>query len=263
MARVVKNPYVTAIIVVVAVVSSSTGVYAFHQMSTVQHSYPPASLPVSAGTVIAINSTYREMVGGGAITPSTHRFYGLTYNLSLSGNYTLTGQWKSTGKSLVYLYFDGRPYMETPTPEKTHGLLNQTLWPGDYTFVIAGYRGDLITITSAIVLQHYTPHAVSVFTLANGTEISSPQSYSFSLSEPGIMLGALSVGGQYSYGLHGTGGGFSTTSYNASSPNGTAVFNLGDAVQLSPGNYTLSFSTGKFYVNHTIRFVLYYNNSTA
>lgn len=248
----------TAFTISVAVVLTLGG-FALHS-----YSHPgtaPRLIPITPGTLIVINTSDKEMVGGAMITASSPRFYGLAYNIDVYGHYILNGSWKSTGLTLVYLFVNNRPYMATPVPDETSGQLNQTIWTGSYTLVIAGYPGDRILVTSSMGIHSYVPYRVGSFLIPGGTYIHSPETYSFDLNQSAILVGSFTVGGMYYYSLFGAGGGFSAASYNISAKPGLNTFSVTDSPPLSSGQYNFTFVGATFYVNQTMEFVLYYDNS--
>lgn len=222
----------------------------------------PSSLPISSGTVMVITTSEQQMTGGGMITASSPRFYGFTYNFEVRGHYILNGSWDSTGLTLVYLFIDNYPYLSTPVPDATRGVLNQTVWTGNYTLVIAGYPGDRIEVVSSIGIHGYVPYRVGSFVVPAGTSINSPMTYTFHLNKSAILIGSFTVGGIFNYALNGIGVGFSVTSYNSSSKPSLNSFWVHDSPPLAPGNYYFTFNEGTFYVNKTLEFVLYYDNSS-
>jgi hypothetical protein len=212
---------------------------------------------LNAGSVIVINSLDKEMVGGAAIPT---KYYGITYNLDLKGNFILSGTWSSTNKSIVWLMNDNVTYMELPTPRETHGVLNQTIFAGYYTLIIGGYIGDRILITSSIKTS-YNPFKVGSFKIPAGSyfyDYNGTSSFSLNLSEPAILVGSLYAKSNYGISLTSDNGQRFSTS--ASGPY-LIKFGLNNGIYY-PGSYDLSFWGTVFYVNQTLEFIYYYDNSS-
>ena len=154
--------------------------------------------------------------------------------------------------------------MATPLPDATSGILNQTLIPGQYTLVIGGYPGDVISIVNTIEIQSYLPQQIGDFNIPAGIHIDSSTTYSFYLYQPGELVGSLTTpAGVYTFSLYGSSGsGFTVACSNSSARSTTISFNLGPNSQVfGPGYYNLTFSSG-FYVRQTLEFLYYYDYST-
>lgn len=260
--------FVAVIVVIVAV----AGIVVYVQNVT---DFPnkvntSTSVLMNSGTIITINSSDQVMYGGAA---APHEFYGIDFNLSLNNYYILTGSWESTGKSLVWVLGNNEFYAEYPIPDETTGMLNQTLLPssyGNYTLVVAGYPGDRISVIKSIEVRNYTPSQVGSFSIPKGTKINSVEIYSFYLNRPGVLAGSFTTGGGiYSYSLlnspsNDNWGSASVTDYNSSATPALVEFNLSQNPPLvfGPGNCSIIFEGGTFYVNQTLAFFYFYDNSS-
>lgn len=263
-----KTVLATAIVVVIAL--ASIIVYNQGPIDFTNRANTPASIILHSGTIITINSSDHAIRGGAGARDYT--FYGIEYNLSLSGYYVLSGSWKSTGKSLVWIVGDNELIVEYPVPNEMHGILNQTLLPstyGNYTLVVAGYLGDKISIMSSIELENYSPIQVGSFSIPAGTQINSTKVYSVYLDRPGVMVGSFNTaGGIYSYSFSNSPSNnrwssTSETDYNSSALPALVKFTLSqNPLIFGPGNCSIDFSGGTFYVNQTIEFLLFYDNSS-
>lgn len=261
-----RTIYATVIVVTIAM--ASIVVYA-QNPTDFPNRNASASVILHSGTVITINSSDHVMQGGAL---GNYTFYEIEYNLSLSSYRILSGSWKSTGLSLVWIEGDNELILEYPIPHETHGFLNQTLLPstyGNYTLVVAGYPGDKISIMSSIELTNYTPSQVGTFSIPVGTEINSPEIYSFYLDRPGVMVGSFYTGrGAYSYSFlnspsNNAWGSTFVSDYNSSAMPALTKFSLSqDLLVFGPGNCSIYFGGGTFYVNQTISFLFFYDNSS-
>lgn len=252
-----------AFAIAVAIVASGAAVYL--QIGMGSQRYPnPTFQGLRTGASIHITTNDTKMIGGTVITSFQHNgYYGVGYNLQINENSVITGSWTSTGKTLVWIFIVGEPYMETPLPSSTAGSINETLLPGQYTLVIGGYPGDVVSITNSIEIQNFVPYQIGNFSIPAGTYINSSTTYSFYLNQTGQLVGAVTTpAGIYSISLYSsTGNGFSTACYNISSKAGTMTFSLGpNYTVFGPGHYNLTLSSG-FYVNKTLKFLYYVENS--
>lgn len=250
----------------IALIIASSGIAAFIHFSADQSRYTVPSLSeLSAGTHITITRNAMKMLGGGMIVNfQTNGYYAYEYNIDLKNYSIITGSWTSTGKSLVWLMVDGMAYMDTPMPQVTNGTLNQTLVAGNYTLVIGGYPGDVISLINPIKIGEYKPHQIGNFSISAGTNISTGTSYHFYLSQPGQIVGTVTTPpGEYSFSLENSSGiGFGFASLNSSAQSSSATFSIGPYWQiLSPGHYNMTFS-GAFHVTQKIEFLYYYDYST-
>lgn len=219
---------------------------------------------LKSGTHLTITNQDKKMLGGAMIVNfNTNGYYGLEFNLSIGENSIITGSWSSTGKSLVWFFMDSEVYMETPLPDLTSGVLNQTMVPGHYTLVIGGYPGDIVSITDTIQIRNYSPQQVGNFCIPAGTHISPAETYSFYLNQPGELVGELTTpDGAYSVSLHSNSGvGFTSGCSNISAKSATISYSLGPNYEVfAPGYYNLTLSNG-FYVGQGIEFLHFYDYS--
>lgn len=263
-----KTVFTTAIVVIIAL--ATIAVYVQGPTDFTNRANTPTTIILRSGTIITINSSDHVIHGGAGALDYT--FYGIEYNLSLSGYYVISGSWKSTGKSLVWILDDNEPILEYPVPNEFSGILNQTLLPstyGNYTLVIAGYLGEKISIMSTIELENYSPIQVGSFSIPAGTQINSTKVYSFYLDSPSVMVGSFSTpGGIYSYSFsnspsYNNWASTSVTDYNSSAMPALVKFSLNQSPLIfGPGNCSIDFSAGKFYVNQTIEYLLFFDNSS-
>ncbi len=254
---------VSVVVTTLVVVLAATGIY-LHFSSSPPKPAPATFSDLTAGTQFTITNNDQKMIGGGCIINfKTNGYYGVKYNLVLESNTILTGTWRSTGETLVWLMVDGVPYMSTPLPDATRGILNQTMVPGQYTLVIGGHPGDVISITKTIEIQSYIPQQIGNFSIPAGTHINSDSVYPLYLSLPGEMVGSfITPSGAYSYSLYNsTGIGFSVGCSNKSTQQSNVSFTLGPSYQFyGPGYYNLTF-VGEFNVTQTLEFLYYYDYS--
>lgn len=255
---------VYALAIAAAIVASGTVIYL--QTGIGSQNYPtPAFSELKTGANIHITTNDTKMMGGTVITSfQKNGYYGVGYNLQINENSAITGSWISTGKTLVWVFNVGEPYMETPLPSSTSGSLNETLLPGQYTLVIGGYPGDVVSITNSIEIRNFVPYQIGNFSIPAGTYVNTSTTYSFHLDKPGELVGSLaSPAGIYAVSLYSsTGNGFTTACFNSSAKPGTMTFSLGPNSPIyGPGYYNLTLSSG-FYVNQTLKFLYYFDNST-
>lgn len=261
---------ILATIIVVVMTVAGTAIYVHYDTSVPGTMNPSSLVSLHSGTVIPITLADRAMYGGAAIP---HEFYGIEFNLSLNGYYIITGSWESTGKSLVLIVGDNEFYAEFPLPDESRGILNQTLLPssyGNYTLIIGGYPGDVIRITRSIEVQSYTPSQVGSLSIPAGTEIYSPKVYSSYLDRPCVLVGSFTTGGgtySYSFSNSPSSNNWATTSvtnYNSSAKPAFIEFNLSqNPIVFGPGNCSVSFGGGTFYVNQTLLFLFVYDDSSS
>lgn len=261
-----NDSVILAIVIAVVIAVSGIVIYVQNDSNPSSPIFQTTSVILKSGTVLNISSSDTKMIGGAEIHNfTTNGYYAQEYRLNV-GNYSIiSGSWESSGKTLFWIFGSNEIFMETPLPEETHGILNQTLLPAEYTIVIGGYPGDTVSITSPIALRNYTPYQIGSFSIASGVHISSPKTYSFYLNEPGLLVGAFTTGGgEYSYSLHNSNGnGFGVMCFNTSAKPTLNSFNISWYSQTySPGYYNLTFSEGTFYVNQNMEFLYYYDNST-
>lgn len=250
----------------IAMIIAATGTSVYLQLGIGQTHYSnPTFTELKTGTIMHITSNDTKMIGGTVILSfQKNGYYAVEYNLDINETSVITGSWSSTGKTLVWIFNVEGIYMETPLPSSTNGSLNQTLLPGQYILVIGGYPEDIVSITSTFGIQSYVPHQIGTFSIPAGTYVNSTTTYSFYLDLPGEMVGSLTTpAGIYSISLYSsTGDGFTTSCSNLSSTSGTMAFSLGpNSPVFGPGYYNLTLSGG-FYVNQTLEFLSYYDNST-
>ncbi|MEM4056836.1 MAG: hypothetical protein QW578_07350 [Thermoplasmatales archaeon] len=150
-------------IVISAMITAGGFLYVHEVYNSPANGKIPSSLPIPSGTTIVISTSDRKEIGGLVITASTLPYYAITYEINVTGCYILTGSWSSTGETLVYLFVNNQPYMETPVPDELSGNLDQMIWNGSYTLVIGGYPGDVIHINKEIEISSYVPSAVGKF----------------------------------------------------------------------------------------------------
>ncbi|MEM4056914.1 MAG: hypothetical protein QW578_07750 [Thermoplasmatales archaeon] len=250
-------------IVISAMITAGGFLYVHEVYNPPENGKIPSSLPIPSGTTIVISTSDRKEIGGLVITASTLHYYAITYEINVTGRYILTGSWSSSGETLVYLFVNNQPYMETPVPDELNGNLNQTIWNGSYTLVIGGYPGDVIHINKEIEISSYVPYVVGTFIIPSGTYVNSPRTYFFNLNKPAILIGEFTAEGcPYEYVLNGTSGGFSVGCYNSSSKPVVVSFStVINSHLMNPGNYEFEFVTGNFYVNSTLEFLYYYDLS--
>ena len=249
-------------VIVIATVMGAAGLYT-HMRDTTQSSVQPfPSLSnLTSGTQITINSNDSRMIGGALIISfKDNGYYAALYNLDLKNYSIVTGGWKSTGKSLLWVRDNGIPHLSTPYPYYKSGTLNLTVSPGNYTLVIGGELGDVITILNNITIKSYVPKIIGNFTIPAGTAINSTTTYTFHLNQPGEMVGKLRTpSGVYSISLQGSGGGFGILCQNSSARASNMSFQLGPTSQIyTPGAYNLTLSGG-FQVIQTLEFKYYYD----
>lgn len=253
--------------VAIAVVILASGIAVYLQSGNEYPGYTnPSFSELKAGAHIIITENDTKMLGGANIINfETNGYYAIQYHLDVNDNSIITGSWTSTAKSLVWVMIDGAAYMATPLPDATHGSLNQTLLPGQYTLVIGGGLGDVISIVNPIQIQSYVPQQIGDFNITAGTHINSETTFSFYLDQPGQLVGVLTTpAGVYSISLYSSSGsGFSTASSNSSAKPATISFSLSPYSQIfAPGHYNLTLSSG-FYVSQTLKFLQYYDYSTS
>lgn len=259
--------------VAVAFVASGTAAYlqfgvgshnsANHTISDSTHVGAISNL--TRGSHIMINKNDKQMLRRvDSNSPYDNGYFAVEFPLKLNNDSILTGSWDSSGKSLVWLYVDRSPYMNVPFPDSMNGTLNQTLGEGQYTLIVGGQPGDVITITATIAVSAYTPHQISNFSIQAGTNIKSGARYSFHLDKPGELVGSITTREvPCSISLHNsTAQVFSWTSYNSSAQLSSITFKFSvNSTVFAPGYYTLTFN-GVFNVSKTLNFIAYYNNST-
>ena len=224
-----------------------------------------SSVVIPSGKTIAITPWDEGMRGGAMITFSTPIFHSVTYELNVEGYYIITGSWKSTGETLFFVVKNQTVFMEFPTPNKSSGILNQTLSPGIYAIIIGGWVGDVVSITSSVELRSYVPHKVGSFMIPSGTVIVGPKTYSIYLDQPASLSGSFTVGGSYWFSLENSSFSSSFGSYNSSSEPylySFDPFSPNSQPPLNPGFYNLSFAKGTFYINQTMEFVYIFDYST-
>lgn len=225
----------------------------------------PSFSDLKAGAQITITSNDTKMLGGAEITSfAVNGYYAVEYNLNLDDNSILTGGWSSTGQSVVWVFINGAAYMETPQPDATHGVLNQTLIPGQYTLVVGGHPGDVISIIAPMEIHNYTPQQIGNFSIPAGTSINNVTTYSFYLNQPGELVGEITTpAGIYSFSMYSSSGsGFASGCSNSSAESTIISFSVSPHSQVfGPGYYNLTFSSG-FYINQILEFVYYYDYST-
>ncbi|MEM4091208.1 MAG: hypothetical protein QXQ46_10820 [Thermoplasmatales archaeon] len=249
-------------IVISAMITAGGFLYVHEVYNSPANGKIPSSLPIPSGTTIVISTSDRKEIGGLVITASTLPYYAITYEINVTGCYILTGSWSSSGETLVYLFVNNQPYMETPVPDELSGNLDQMIWNGSYTLVIGGYPGDVIHINKEIEISSYVPSAVGKFIIPSGTYVNSPRTYFFHLNKPAILIGEFTAEGcPYEYmlnGTNGTSGGFSVGCYNSSAKPVVVSFStITNSHLMNPGNYEFEFVTGNFYVNSTVEFLYY------
>lgn len=254
-----------AVVLVVIVAVAGTAVY-LNFGTGPSNSTNPSFSELKAGINITITKNDAKMLGGAAIVNfETNGYYAVKYNLDLEHYTILTGSWKSTGDSLIWIIVHDMTYASTPLPDATKGILNQTLVPGQYTLVIGGHPGDVITITDTIQIQSYVPQQVSNFSLPAGTHIGYVTTYSIYLSQPGELVGIFTTPpGTYYFSLYNSSGlGFSYGCSNSSAQPTSFSFKLGPGFEIfGSGYYNLTFSAG-FYISQTLQFLYFYDYSTC
>lgn len=253
-----------AAIAIASIVASGVAFCVHNENSISQSTDPPSFAKLQSGAVITITSSDTKEVGGGEIVEggfSTNGYYAVIYHLEVRNYSLIRGSWQSNGGSLVWLYGNGEVYMGTPLPEKTEGVLNQTMVPGNYTLIIGGHPGDRITITSSIQIENFTLVEATSFNIPAGTYISSIRTYTFYLNEPAELVGEFTTGGAFYYSLFSSpqGYGFSVGCSNNSEKPVSTQFSISlDAPFYQAGYYNLTFGSGTFYVNQTLEFIYFY-----
>lgn len=134
------------------------------------------------GATIVINSSDVGSRDGPMSSSFSKIHHSISYLLDVKGYYLLTGSWRSSGESFLYIYNSSRLVvtLEPPYPFENHGTINMALSPGNYTIWMGGYVGDRISITSDWKLDCYSSENVTL-TLpqsANNTT-SNPQTFLF------------------------------------------------------------------------------------
>ncbi len=253
----------------IVIVGASTGFYALASSAPI---FPAqVHIPIHAGKSIHITGLDRQLTGG---TSRPMKYLGEAIPFTLSRTGTLTGSWDSTGESVVYVTGLNWVWMELPMPYEHSGSLNQTLPAGQYSLIYGGYAGDIIFVRSTIGISYQTPHSISSLRIPEGAVIQtndSSVSFSFSLSEPGTIVGSFLTSGPFSFSV-------SITAPGTSNVEGLSCgFSFGDmnssagvtdsgplTTPLEPGSYTLTFSgSNEFVITGTIEVlnIIEWNNA--
>ncbi|MEM3191419.1 MAG: hypothetical protein QW292_04860 [Candidatus Parvarchaeota archaeon] len=229
-------------IVISAMITAGGFLYVQEVYNSPENGKIPSSLPIPSGTTIVISTSDKKEMGG---IVTTTFYYAITYEINVTGCYILTGSWSSSGETLVYLFVNNLPYMETPVPDELSGNLDQMIWNGSYTLVIGGYPGDVIHINKEIEISSYVPSAVGTFIIPSGTYVNSPRTYFFNLNKPAILIGEFTAQScPYEYMLNGTSGGFSVGCYvSFSKPVVVSFSTIINSHLMNPGNYEFEFVT--------------------
>lgn len=187
--------------------------------------------------------------------------YGGTIYFNASYFSILRGSWRSTEKTKVGLVkycnnrdgFFGIPY----GPLEYSGTLNYSLSPGSYYILYEGENNDHITVSSSFKLENFSLVSISSLILCKGSSINTVKdpneksTYHFKIGENGTLIGSLEMNGSFVISLTG--------------PEQNDILILSNPYPdhhncsldyvLSPGNYTLSFSSGIFAIVKTIEVV--------
>lgn len=254
---------VFAVVIATAIVTAGVATYLQFGFVPSRVANPTFS-ELKTGAQITITTNDTKMLGGAEITSfAVNGYYAVEYNINVESNSILTGSWSSTGQSVVWVLINGAAYLDTPQPDASSGVLNQTLIPGQYTLVIGGHPGDVVSIIDPIEIHNYTSQQIGNFSIPAGTYINSTTTYSFYLNQPGELVGKITTpAGVYYYSLYSSSGsGFTSACSNVSAQSTTISFKLSPNSQVfDPGYYNLTFSGG-FYVKQTLEFLYYYDNS--
>lgn len=255
---------VSSIAIVLVVTAAGTATFLQPSSDSTVRPFPMSS-GLKAGTHFTITKNDGKMMGGTEMVSfQKNGYYAIEYSVKIVKNSIITGSWNSTGESIIWVLIDRAAYMETPFPDATSGILNQTLTPGQYTLVIGGHPGDVISISSSIEIRNSKTYQVSDLYIPSGTHIDSQTTYPFHLNQSGELVGTLATPpGDYTLSMYSSAGlGFTTACSNSSAVPSTISFSYGPNSQVyGPGNYNITFSGG-FYVKQTVEFLYYCDNSS-
>ncbi|MCL6002520.1 MAG: hypothetical protein M1556_02605 [Candidatus Thermoplasmatota archaeon] len=220
---------------------------------------------IPADKTIIINSADSGAPAGPMVTSTSPIYHYVTYEIQARGYYILTGSWRSTVSSLFLVDGINTVFIDPPSPYETQGTVEKTLSPGDYYIEIGGWVGDRVTITSSIEAKSYFPYVVGSFNLPSGTTLTGPKTYSVYLNQSASLMGSFTVGGAFWFSISSSSGSASFGSYNTTSKPSLYVFNpfsQYSSPPVGPGLVNITFAQGTFYINQTLEFIYYVDNST-
>ncbi len=222
----------------------------------VNHIINSSGALVGAGSILYISDKSEKINSG---LPGQPSYYCGEFNFSVSSLVTLSGNWTSTSKSVMFVTGNSQVWAELPVPYYRSGNLNQTLGPGDYSLTYGGSPGDSIHITKSIKLTPLAVKSISTLIIPDGTMINataSIQEFNFSIQQNGTIVGSFTSLGAYTVTIENSDGssGFSM------GVSGNAIYkDVPIGSNLQPGNYTLSFIDSIYEITSTVEVLNTYN----